>query len=192
MENFIRVYDAMLSDELCAEAIKRFELSQQTFPGLISKNDGQKIIDRSKKQTMELVISDDPAWVDIEQGLQAGYVECVNRYAAEFPHIGRVVGTLFSEPFRFKKYEPGGFFDWHVDSGGENNSRVVAVQFYFNDVDKGGETEFMFQKMRVPAVRGRMIVFPTLWTYLHRGAPVHSNPKYICTNYVRSDEGGGE
>ena len=68
----------MLSDELCAEAIKRFELSQQTFPGLISKIDGQKIIDRTKKQTMELVISDDPAWVDIEQGLQAGYVECVN------------------------------------------------------------------------------------------------------------------
>ena len=192
MEHFIRVYDNMISAEICAEAIRRFDASQDKFPGLIHKKDGTKVVDRETKRTSELVISDDPSWADIEKVLQAGYVECINRYAEEFPHLGKVVGTLFSEPFRFKKYEAGGFFDWHVDSGGENNSRVVAVQIYFNNVHKGGETEFVFQQMKVPAVTGRMIVFPTLWTYLHRGAPVHSNAKYICTNYVRTEAGAGE
>ncbi|MBS35449.1 MAG: hypothetical protein CMO26_05935 [Thiotrichales bacterium] len=179
MEHFIRVYDNHLSPEICEEAIERFEAAKDKFPGLILRADGNLAVEPSKKRTMEFIIENDPSWQRVENHLQQHYVACVNEYAQEFPHLGGVVGNLFSEPFRIKKYQPGDFFDWHIDCGGKNFSRVIAIQFYFNTVQDGGETEFQFQDLNVESVQGRVVIFPTIWTYYHRGSPVRSNPKYI-------------
>ena len=184
MEHFIRFYDQIIAPEVCEQAIARFDASADTSPGRVLKSDGNTAVDLSVKRTTELIISGRPQWNDIETALQAGFVECVNRYASEFPHIESMSGNMTSEVFRLKKYEQDGFFDWHIDSGGKNQARVIAIQFYLNDVHQGGATEFKFQDTAVAAVQGRVAIFPTLWTYLHRGAPVISNEKYVCTNFV--------
>lgn len=185
MGNFIRYYDGILSAEFCNEVIRRFEADDSSEPGRVHRSDGRAALDLQVKQTTELVISARQGWEDVEQELQGKYIECVNRYAEEFPQIGEIGGQLSSEAFRIKKYAIGGFFNWHLDCTGDGFYRVLAIQFYFNRVDEGGETEFRFQDCKVQAVPGRVVIFPTLWTYHHRGATVISNPKYICTNFVR-------
>ena len=74
-----------------------------------------------------------------------------------------------------------------MDCVGDALQRVLAIQYYFNDVAQGGETEFQYQSVKVKPVQGRVVIFPTLWTYLHRGARVLNGPKYICTNFMRID-----
>lgn len=185
MEHFIRTYDDVLTADLCADAISRFEASPNRFDGLVNSADGSPETRSDHKQTTELFISNDPAWRDIEDVLKREYIEYTNRYAQEFSEIRNIPGELSSEPFRIKKYDIGGFFSWHIDCGGTDFNRLLAVQFYFNDVEEGGETEFEYQSVSVKSVRGRLAIFPTLWTYRHRGAEVVSNPKYVCTNYVR-------
>ena len=187
MEHFIRAYDRVLNSDFCEEVIRRFEASNRKFRGEVIAADGSSVVSPQQKRTVELVINEDPSWSDIESELQVKYIECVNRYAEEFPHIQALVGQLTSEPFRINKYATADFFDWHIDCGGENFHRVLAIQFYFNDVVKGGATEFKFQDHAVEAVCGRAVMFPTLWTYYHRGATVINGTKYICTNYVVLD-----
>ncbi|MEM7250142.1 MAG: 2OG-Fe(II) oxygenase [Pseudomonadota bacterium] len=184
MENFIRVYDDVLEPSFCNDVIQRFEASDGKFRGQVHGERGRELNEK-KKRTLELVISDQPEWSDVEHTLKQKYVECVNQYAQEFPHVGGLPGQLISEAFRIKKYAVGDFFDWHMDCVGNGFFRILAIQFYFNDVASGGATEFQFQQAKVASAQGRVVLFPTLWTYLHRGASVQSNPKYVCTNYVR-------
>lgn len=185
MEHFIRTYDDVLSEAFCAEVINRFDADPLRFKGLCSGVDDNPELNPSHKVTTELIISGAPIWKDVEDVFQREFVHHMNLYAEDFSDISSIAGNLTSEPFRIKKYEIGGFFNWHIDCAGVDFHRVVAIQFYLNDVSDGGETEFDYQALSIKAARGRVIMFPTVWTYRHRGAEVVSNPKNVCTNYIR-------
>ena len=53
---------------------------------------------------------------------------------------------------------------------------------YLNDVDDGG-TEFLYQKITIPAKKGLTIVWPTQWTHTHRGQISHTKEKRIITGW---------
>jgi hypothetical protein len=58
---------------------------------------------------------------------------------------------------------------------------------YLNDVDEGGETEFESDENNLFTVKpkcGRIVVFPPMWTFPHRGKKPISNPKYILSTYL--------
>lgn len=188
MEHFIRVYDDVLSSEFCADVMLRFDADPLRFDGLCLGADNLPELNLDHKVTTELVISNCDMWRDVEKVLQQKFVDCMNLYAKEFPDISEIGGRLSTEPFRLKKYEIGGFFNWHIDCTGSDFHRVLAIQFYLNDVDEGGRTEFAFQRFSIEPVRGRVVMFPTVWTYRHRGGTVLSNPKYVCTNYMRCEK----
>ncbi|MCU0767784.1 MAG: 2OG-Fe(II) oxygenase [Gammaproteobacteria bacterium] len=57
--------------------------------------------------------------------------------------------------------------------------------WYLNDVPgPGGETEFLYQDVKVRPERGKLVLFPPFWTHEHRAAPVRSGAKYIATTWV--------
>ena len=55
---------------------------------------------------------------------------------------------------------------------------------YLNDVDDGGETEFLYQKKRIRPKQGRVLIFPAGFTHTHRGNPPLSGDKYILTSWL--------
>ena len=55
---------------------------------------------------------------------------------------------------------------------------------YLNDVEEGGETEFLYQSVRVPPVQGRFICWPAGWTHIHRGNPPLKGVKYALTGWI--------
>jgi len=55
---------------------------------------------------------------------------------------------------------------------------------YLNDVEEGGETEFLYVKRRVSAKKGRFVLWPAGFTHTHRGNPPLSGEKYIMTGWV--------
>ena len=63
-------------------------------------------------------------------------------------------------------------------------NRVGTVIVYLNDVDEGGETEFLYYPRRVKPQAGRVLLFPASFTHSHRGNPPLSNTKYIMTGWV--------
>lgn len=79
----------------------------------------------------------------------------------------------------------GGFHGWHCEASGvQNLRRLLVFTTYLNDVEEGGETEFLVQGLRCKAKAGRTVVWPAYFTHPHRGNPPISNTKYIVTGWV--------
>ena len=63
--------------------------------------------------------------------------------------------------------------------------RQLVALWYLNDVPSpGGETEFLYQDIKVTPEKGKLILFPPFWTHEHRAATVREGIKYIATTWV--------
>ena len=65
-----------------------------------------------------------------------------------------------------------------------NASRTLVFTIYLNDVEEGGETEFLHQSVRVKPETGRIVIWPAGFPYVHRGNPPISGEKYILTSWM--------
>lgn len=89
------------------------------------------------------------------------------------------------EQFRIKRYVPNSneAFDTHVDVADyESARRFLSFFWYLNDVTDGGETEFL--DLTIKPKKGRLVVFPPLWLFPHKGIEPISNSKYIISTYL--------
>ena len=88
--------------------------------------------------------------------------------------------------FKIQRSSPGqGYHYWHS----ENNripysKRILTFIVYLNDIEEGGETEFLYYKKRVKPETGRIILFPCSFMHTHRGNPPLTKTKYIVTTWV--------
>jgi hypothetical protein len=84
-----------------------------------------------------------------------------------------------------------GFYIYHNDFLCNYNLqryRLFTFIFYLNDIIEGGETEFFQGKYRIKPEAGKMIIFPSTWTYPHCGKTPLSNDKYIITGWIYCNE----
>lgn len=107
------------------------------------------------------------------------------------------------EPLTVLHYAPGDeyrphhdFFDPSVPgrevalrNGGQ---RVATLMTYLNDVDKGGETEFLETGLRIPPTQGTGILFFNVLPdgaidpmSRHAGTPVLAGEKWLATRWIR-------
>ena len=78
-----------------------------------------------------------------------------------------------------------GYHVWHAeDSAKELSGRLLTFILYLNDVEEGGETELLYQSLRIKPEKGKFILFPATFTHTHRGNPPISNSKYIATGWI--------
>ena len=78
-----------------------------------------------------------------------------------------------------------GYHVWHFEDSSRNTSnRILTFILYLNDINEGGETEFLYLHKRVKPVEGRMVIWPAGFTHTHRGNPPLKDSKYIMTGWV--------
>jgi len=95
-------------------------------------------------------------------------------------------------PFHFtdlkiqKTLPTEGYHVWHIEHGKgyENEPRAFVFSIYLNDVEEGGETEFLHFSKRVKPKTGRIVIWPAGFPYIHRGNPPLSGEKYILTSWM--------
>ena len=54
---------------------------------------------------------------------------------------------------------------------------------YLNDIKKGGETEFYYQKLKIKPETGLTLLWGCDWTFTHRGITSPTETKYIATGW---------
>ncbi|MBE0366774.1 2OG-Fe(II) oxygenase [Pseudoalteromonas sp. MMG013] len=96
------------------------------------------------------------------------------------------LGSIQAQKYDINK---GGYPYWHSEvypQLGHNEAlhRVLLFMFYLNDVEEGGETEFVYQNKKIAPVKGSMVIAPGYFTHTHRGNKPISNDKYILTSWV--------
>jgi len=92
------------------------------------------------------------------------------------------------EPFNFQNYSPGyNYSTWHCENNGQKpyEKRVLAFMTYLNTVEHGGETNFMYQNMKVTPKKGKTLVWPAYFTHTHMGLPAPTEKKCIVTGWVK-------
>lgn len=79
-----------------------------------------------------------------------------------------------------------GYHIWHCehDASDYGKDRVLSWILYLNDVEEGGETEFLYQSLRFKPKTGTFVIFPAHFTHTHRGNPPLSGVKYIATGWI--------
>ena len=95
-------------------------------------------------------------------------------------------GSHFIYDIKIQETDIGqGYHIWHYESSDKNlSNRLLAFILYLNDVDEGGETEFLYYPKRVKPKTGTVVLWPAAFTHAHRGNPPISNCKYILTGGV--------
>ena len=58
---------------------------------------------------------------------------------------------------------------------------------YLNDVEEGGETEFLYQSRRIKPKQGTMVICPASFTHTHRGNPPLKGNKYMINGWIEFD-----
>lgn len=84
---------------------------------------------------------------------------------------------------------PGqGYHSWHVEQGNvASSNRIIAYLLYLNSIEDGGETEFLYQGLKIKPEQGKLVLFPTAYTYPHRGNPIYNGYKYVISGWFTFD-----
>jgi Rps23 Pro-64 3,4-dihydroxylase Tpa1-like proline 4-hydroxylase len=179
--SFIFERKGALPAAFCEEVIRRFEASpQQQRRGVIGQLGDE---DQSIKQTMDLVVSDKDDWADVDQIFFRCVAAALREFRETFPYFK---GPFKDLGYQVQRYRPGEYYHWHIDGGSHQFSqRQLVVIWYLNDVPgPGGETEFLYQDVKVRPEQGKMVLFPPFWTHEHRACELRGGVKYIATTWV--------
>jgi hypothetical protein len=180
---FVGTYENVLSEEECKKIIELFENdlnnkidsngNTQFFRDKMERHDYQKFY--SSDDTSNLIV------LKVNEILD----KCIKLYAEEFWIVKQIKAT--SLKIKLQKTPPrGGYHVWHCEQGSlkEAQNRALVWTIYLNDIPDGeGETEFLWQGLRVKSKAGTVCIFPAAFTHTHRGNPVYSCDKYIATGW---------
>ena len=113
---------------------------------------------------------------------------CLFHYLNEYTYLGNF--SYVSSLCLLQKTEPTqGYHLFHAENVNWNlSSRTMAWRVYLNDEEEGGETEFLYQKLKVKPKKGTVLIWPGGYTHLHRGNPPMSD-KYIATGWYQGSIG---
>jgi len=112
-----------------------------------------------------------------------GLQRCFERYVAEYEGLKEI--DIKCSSIKVQKTDPGqGYHIWHFEQGNADPGRILVYAVFLNTIEEAGETEFLYQKLRIPPKENTMIIWPASYTHTHRGNVVHGiESKYIITGW---------
>ena len=103
-------------------------------------------------------------------------------YLTNFSYISALVLLQKTEPTQGYHMFQGENINWNV------SDMTLAWMVYLNDVEEGGETEWLYQQRKIKPEKGTVVIWPGSFTHLHRGNPPMSE-KYIATGWYQGNIG---
>jgi|TARA_R110000751_G_C13672069_1_gene470393 hypothetical protein len=176
-ENFVRVYENVLSKDFCVHLIDKFEKFKEEYVDDRGRVTYDIFLQEHRNQFREELST-------IIKAQQKAY----DKYVEEFP-------ILTHSPYhkakfwKLRRIEIGEHYssrEWHYEAQRNfvgDQGCILSSTFYLNDVEEGGETELPYQGMKVKPEVGKVVFFPAGYTHTHGGAPPISNLKYIIASF---------
>ena len=188
INNFIGTYDNFITKEECNKAINIYE-QQDKFNNTINRMplENSSILQKQDQQLFAGAGNIEIWWEDLKPML-------IN-FDIAWQHYIKNTGALAAydnEQFHYttlkiqKTLPTEGYHVWHLEHGKGfmNEPRAFVFTVYLNDVEEGGETEFLHFSKRVKPKTGRIVIWPAAFPYVHRGNPPLSGEKYILTSWM--------
>ena len=113
---------------------------------------------------------------------------CLNKYKKRYEYCDNVTYYSLQNCINIQKYSPGGGYKvWHFEENGDDQKRHLVFMTFLNDVPDGG-TQFKYQNLTIPAIKGLTLIWPAPWTHTHRGQVSQTHTKYIITGWYNFNE----
>ena len=170
-----------LKSDVCGIIVDRFEAHKEhQYEGRIGQLQTK---DRSIKKSTDMTVSDKPEWKDVDGMFFRSLTTALQAVRERFPFFR---GRFKDMGYAIQRTNTGEYYHWHIDGGSHEFSyRQLVVVWYLNDVPgPGGETEFLYQDVKIKPEAGKMLLFPPFWTHEHRGVTLEKGVKYIATTWV--------
>jgi hypothetical protein len=178
LEDYIRVYENVITPDFCSQIIAMFEENPQHH---------EEVVLEGHRSFKQVNLQQHPEWEPFSRALTQVFQQYIRNYMEDCNISDKMFPQQFAfEQFRMKRYMPNDVdeFDDHVDVGNLDTARRFLVFFLYLDDNKGGQTEFPQFGISVPPAKGRMTMFPPMWTHLHAGRKPIDKPKYIIGSYL--------
>ena len=172
-----------IPEETCDGLIKYFNKNRNKIDAGVNLYEGKNVVDKTIKDSLDLEIGNnnfDAGVFEYRFHLQ----EVLDLYVKEYPEVKRL--DKFNVENVIVQWYPGkgGFKTWHYERGAkENIDRVLVFMTYLNNVEKGG-TDFKYQNITTPAVKGLTLIWPPDWTHTHK-SEISNDKKIIATGWFK-------
>jgi len=186
IDKFVGIFENAYSKEYCENLIKSYDTAIEAGFGINRQDETD--ISKLQKSDMQLFNPIDNIQIPISSVKYFNEIfwsKCYPLYQKEF---GVLKDSGKHSNYSFKMQKTGlceGYHIWHFESDSIHLcNRLLTWMVYLNDVEEGGETEFLYQSMRVKPKQGTLLIWPAAFTHTHRGNPPLSNEKYIVTGWT--------
>ena len=192
-DRHVQIFDNVLLPEECEKIIKLFnKYTDQQYKG---KTLGT--LPFKAKHTNELNITtlskENQEFSELDNLLYNRLKDNLDKYILNLKNVSDTVGVNFNNiidtGYQIQKYKKNtGYYINHVDSHiyKHNNcihNRIITYIWYLNDISEAGETNFV-GNFKIKPVAGRLLLFPSTWSYPHAGLVPISSDKYIVTGWI--------
>jgi len=179
-DELIYVAENKLDKDFCKHCIEKFNKDDNKYQGVVESGENLEV-----KQSMDLSISDNDDWKEEDNIFYNSFKDTLQSYKEWLSHPfpdDCLRGRIEDTGYQIQETKPGGFYHWHQDG---MDSRVLTIIWYLNDINEDGYTEF-YTGLKIQPEMGKILMFPALWPWVHRGYPPKYETKYICTGWVRN------
>ena len=178
--NALTIFEGRASDELCDGLIELIKSVEKTNPSTIV-NSEEHYGGSHYRKDFALFLQ------DINDDLSTQVNQILNDCLIKYTNIFGVLKNTGLRSIQQKlQYTPvgGGYHIWHYENDSmQVANRILTWTIYLNDVEEGGETEFLYKSKRIKSRKGNICIFPASFDYAHRGNPPISGDKYILTGW---------
>ena len=179
--DFIGTYDGTLSNEECLDIINQFTSFEKANTDKVDVNEQ---LYGGPLQRKDFCVFADRHLPEVHQLINARLHECLLHYCEHFFTVKGIQAA--SLEVKLQRTPPkGGYHIWHCEQDClKYANRLLVWTIYLNDIPYNeGETEFLWQGIRVNPKAGRCVIWPAAFTHTHRGNPVYTCDKYIATGW---------
>lgn len=170
IEQFVGIYNNVVPSDFCRKILNIVDSSNFVDP-------------RSTSTIKDRQLSLDAFYPSVSNELyQNAITPCLLNYCSYYPYLSDFI--FVSSACLVQVTEPlgGGYHQFHAENAEwHTNSRMLVWMVYLNDVEDG-ETEFLYQGIKIKPKEGTVVIWPGSFTHLHRGNPPR-NTKYIMTGW---------
>ena len=183
LNEFIGVYENAMDDKWCDSIIDKYN---ENLHYQISRFEEEKSnpLDKLDHSMSGAQILDEKT---LNTFYNKMYKEIFLKYSLKYGGFDRYIRNSVIVDFKIQKTSPGGgYHKWHHEWSDDEVGikRLLAYTVYLNDIEEGGETEFLYQSCRIKPKKGTVCIFPSFFTHTHRGNPPLKKDKYIVTGWL--------
>ena len=179
-DDLIYVAEDKLDKDFCKHCIEKFNKDDNRYQGEVGSG-----VNLEMKRSIDLTISDNDNWKEEDNVFYNSFKKTLDSYKKELKHPFPdkcLLGRIEDSGYQIQQTKPGDFYTWHQDG---MNSRILTIIWYLNDINEDGYTEFS-SGLKIQPEMGKILMFPALWPWVHRGYPPKYETKYICTGWIRN------